>query len=116
MSTFLFASTPVPAHTYNPMPFAQRLLERGHRVLWYASAAYHERLAAAGATPVPYVAAEDFGGVEIEEHFPQLAGKDGIGAIRTAFADIFVGQALPASATCGRSSPSTGWTPCSATS
>jgi UDP:flavonoid glycosyltransferase YjiC (YdhE family) len=95
MSTFLFASTPVPAHTYNPLPFAQRLLERGHRVLWYAASAYHDRLAEAGATPVPYVAAEDFGGVEIEQHFPQLAGKDGIGAIRTAFADIFVGQALP---------------------
>jgi UDP:flavonoid glycosyltransferase YjiC (YdhE family) len=95
MSTFLFASTPVPAHTHNPLPFAQRLLERGHRILWYSSAAYHERLAAAGATVVPYGAAEDFGGLEIEEHFPQLAGKDGIGAIRTAFADIFVGQALP---------------------
>lgn len=93
MSTFLFASTAVPAHTTNPLPFAQRLIDRGHRVLWYSSRVFHDQLAAAGATPLPYGDAEDFGGVDIEEHFPQLRGLEGARAIRTAFADIFVGQA-----------------------
>ena len=46
MSTFLFASIPVPAHTANPLPFAARLVERGHRVLWYAGAVFHEQIAA----------------------------------------------------------------------
>ena len=36
MSTFLFASIPVVAHSTNPLPFAARLVERGNRVLWYA--------------------------------------------------------------------------------
>jgi UDP:flavonoid glycosyltransferase YjiC (YdhE family) len=95
VSTFLFASTPVPAHTTNPIPFAQRLVERGHTVLWYAGRAFHDRLAATGALPLPLDAAEDFGDVEIEQHFPQFAGLTGVRAIKTAFADVFVGQALP---------------------
>ena len=70
-------------------------MERGHTVLWYAGKVFHDQLAAVGATPVPYVEAEDFGGVEIEQHFPQVAGLTGVKAIRTAFADVFVGQALP---------------------
>lgn len=95
MSTFLFASIPIPAHTANPIPFAQRLVERGHEVLWYSGKVFHDQLAAVGATPLPYVEAEDFGGVEFEQHFPQFAGLSGVKAIKTAFADIFVGQALP---------------------
>ena len=95
MSTFLFASTPVPAHTTNPIPFAQRLIERGHTVLWYAGRVFHEQLAATGAVPLALEAAEDFGGVDFEKHFPQFAGLTGVSAIKTAFADVFVGQALP---------------------
>lgn len=95
MSTFLFASTPVPAHTTNPIPFAQRLIERGHTVLWYAGRAFHPQLAAIGAVPLALEAAEDFGGVEFETHFPQFAGLTGVKAIKTAFADVFVGEALP---------------------
>ena len=91
MSTFLFASTPVPAHTTNPIPFAQRLIERGHTVLWYAGRVFHEQLAAVGAVPLALEAAEDFGGVEFEKHFPQFAGLTGVKAIKTAFADVFVG-------------------------
>ena len=52
MSTFLFASIPVPAHTANPLPFAARLVERGHRVLWYAGAVFHDEIAAVGAEPL----------------------------------------------------------------
>jgi len=95
MSTYLFASTPVPAHTTNPIPFAQRLVERGHTVLWYAGKVFHDQIAAVGATPIPYVEADDFGGVELELYFPQFAGLSGVKMIKTAFADIFVGQALP---------------------
>lgn len=93
MSTFLFASIPVPAHTSNPLPFAARLVERGHRVLWYAGAVFHPQIAAVGAEPLPYVAADDFGGQDIIESFPQLRGLSPIATLRRGFADIFVGQA-----------------------
>lgn len=92
MARFLFASIPVPAHTTNPMPFAARLVERGHEVLWYAGQVFHDRIAALGATPVPYRAATDFGGREILDVFPQLAGS-GPRVIGRAFADVFVGEA-----------------------
>jgi UDP:flavonoid glycosyltransferase YjiC (YdhE family) len=93
MSTFLFASIPVLAHTTNPLPFAQRLLERGHQVLWYASAAYHEPLAAAGATVFPYRRAHDFGGAVLEDEFPWLRTTGTIATLRRGFAEIFVGGA-----------------------
>ncbi len=93
MSTFLFASIPVPAHTANPMPFAARLIERGHRVLWYSGSAFHRQLAGIGAEPLPYVDAEDFGGVDLTEHWPQYRDMAPIKVIRHVFAEVFVGHA-----------------------
>lgn len=93
MATFLIASIPITAHTTNPMPFAARLVERGHTVLWYAGRTFHDRIATTGAVPVPYADAEDFGGVDIFEAFPHLAGREGPRLIGAAFADIFVGHA-----------------------
>ncbi len=93
MSTFLFASIPVPAHTANPLPFAARLVERSHRVLWYAGAAFHPQIAAVGAEPRRYDRADDFGGHDMAEHFPWIAELSPIPALRRAFAEIFVGQA-----------------------
>lgn len=93
MSTFLFASIPVVAHSTNPLPIAARLVEDGHRVLWYAGRRFADQIRRIGAEPVPYVRAFDFGDLPIEEAFPGLAGRSGVGAISRAFADVFVGQA-----------------------
>ncbi len=93
MSTFLFASIPVPAHTTNPLPIAARLVERGHRVLWYAGKVFHPQIAAVGAEPMPYVSAEDFGGLDLTEHWSQYKDLPPIQVIKRAFADVFVGHA-----------------------
>ena len=93
MSRFLLATVPVPAHTRNAMPFAARLVERGHEVLWFASRRFHDGIAAVGATPVPYAATRDFDGERLLEEFPQLAGLRGPRAIGRAYADVFVGEA-----------------------
>jgi UDP:flavonoid glycosyltransferase YjiC (YdhE family) len=92
MTNFLFASIAVTAHTANPLPIAARLVERGHQVTWYAGRAFHDRIAAVGAHPVGYDAADDFSGLDLEEHFPQLKGS-GPKIIARAFADVFVGHA-----------------------
>jgi UDP:flavonoid glycosyltransferase YjiC (YdhE family) len=92
MARFLFASIPIPAHTTNPLPFAARLIDRGHDVLWYAGRAFHDRIAAVGATPLPYRAATDWEGDPFDA-FPQLRGSRGPRAIGEGFADVFVGEA-----------------------
>lgn len=92
MSRFLFASIPIPAHTTNPLPFAARLIERGHEVLWYSGRAFHDRIAAVGATPLPYRTATDWGDGDAFDAFPQLRGS-GPRFIGRGFADVFVGEA-----------------------
>lgn len=91
MARFLFASIPIPAHTANPMPFAARLVERGHEVLWYSGRVFHDRIAGIGATPLSYRAATDWEG-DIYAAFPQLRGA-GPRLIGNAFAEVFVGEA-----------------------
>jgi UDP:flavonoid glycosyltransferase YjiC (YdhE family) len=93
MSTFLVASIPALAHTTNPLPFARRLMERGHDVLWCASSAYQDQLAAAGVSVFPYQRAHDFGGVDLEDEFPWLRESSTIPTMRRVFAEIFVGDA-----------------------
>jgi UDP:flavonoid glycosyltransferase YjiC (YdhE family) len=92
MARFLFASIPIPAHTANPLPFAARLIEHGHEVLWYSGRAFHERIAAIGATPLPYRTATDWGDNDPLDAFPQLRGS-GPRIIGRGFADVFVGEA-----------------------
>ena len=75
------------------MPIAARLVERGHRVLWYAGKVFHPQIAAVGAEPMPYVSAEDFGGLDLTEHWPQYKDLPPIQVIKRAFADVFVGHA-----------------------
>lgn len=93
MSTFLFASIPVPAHTSNPLPFAARLIERGHRVLWYSGAVFHPQIEAIGAEPLPYVDAEDFGGKDLTDHWSHYRELSPIQTLRRVFAEVFVGHA-----------------------
>lgn len=93
MATFLFATIPVPAHTRNPLPFAARLVERGHDVLWFASRRFHGSIAAVGATPLSYDTTRDYDGTRLGEEFPQLAGRRGPRAIGRVYADVFVGEA-----------------------
>ena len=93
MSTFLVVSIPAQAHTTNPLPIARRLMDRGHEVLWYASSAYQDQLAASGATVFPYQRAHDFGGAVLEDEFPWLRKTSTISTLRRVFAEIFVGGA-----------------------
>lgn len=93
MSTFLFASIPVPAHSANPLPFAARLVDRGHRVLWYAGAAFHSQIAAIGAEPQAYDEAEDFGDKDLTEHWPHYQNLPPTKVLRRVFAQVFVGHA-----------------------
>lgn len=90
---FLFATIPVTAHSTNPLPIAARLVDAGHDVLWYAGRVFHDRIAAAGAVPLPYDRAHDFGGVDLFDAFPAYKDRSGPAVIGEVFADIFIGHA-----------------------
>lgn len=80
--TVLVASVEIPAHTINATPFVARLVEDGHRVLWYCDPAFHERARRYGAEPLtPSRAA------------PAAVRFDGLRDIRRAFETAFVGEA-----------------------
>ena len=89
MHTFLFASTPIAAHSTNPLPFAARLVERGHRVLWYAGAAFHDQIAGVGAEPRPYRLGFDFSRLAPAQAFG-IGDLEGVRAIRRGFCEVFV--------------------------
>ncbi|WP_169316286.1 glycosyltransferase [Mobilicoccus pelagius] len=75
-------SVEIPAHTVNATPFVARLVEAGHRVLWYCDPAFHAHARRHGAEPLsPSRAA------------PTAVRFDGLRDIRAAFARAFVGEA-----------------------
>lgn len=90
-STFLFASTPITAHTINLVPVAARLIGRGHRVLWYAASRFHDRIAAVGAQPYRFTQAREF--ADLEAAYGGAGSLRAIAGLRQGFADQLVGDA-----------------------
>ena len=89
--TVLFASTPITAHTVNLLPVAARLVDRGHRVLWYAASRFHDRIAAVGAQPYGFVEATEF--ADLDGAYGGAGSPRGIAGLRQGFADHLVGDA-----------------------
>ncbi|MGV1009397.1 MAG: glycosyltransferase [Dermatophilaceae bacterium] len=93
MATLLFATIPIPAHTRNAGPFAAHLTRSGHEVLWYAGRAFHPFVESFGATPIAPTEAADFDAEAVARRWPTFASLDNVLAIRTAYAEVFVGHA-----------------------
>jgi MGT family glycosyltransferase len=93
MARFLFATVPIPAHSRNPLPIADRLVRRGHEVMWFAGRRFHASITRSGAAPVPYVSTRDYDGEHLLDEFPKLARLRGPRAIGWAYAELFVGDA-----------------------
>lgn len=89
--TFLLASSPITAHTLNPLPIASRLVERGHRVLWYAASRFHAPIAAVGAEPQGYHEATEF--ADLAAAYGGAGSPAQIAGLRRGFADQLVGDA-----------------------
>ena len=90
MTRFLFATMPAAGHVTPGLPLVRELVDRGHEVHWYTGAAYREAIEAAGATHRPIVSAYDFGGLGIDEAFPELTGLTGLKMVRKALQRTFI--------------------------
>jgi UDP:flavonoid glycosyltransferase YjiC (YdhE family) len=93
MATLLLATIPIPAHTRNAAPFASRLAEAGHDVLWYAGRGFHDDVRATGATPLAPDPACDLtvGGAGPVRR--AVVGRGNVLGVRRAYLRVFVGQA-----------------------
>ena len=89
--TFVLASTPITAHTINVAPVAARLVERGHRVLWYAASRFHAQVAAAGAEPYAFGEAREFD--DLAAAYGGAGSLRAIAGLRQGFAEQLVGDA-----------------------
>jgi UDP:flavonoid glycosyltransferase YjiC (YdhE family) len=89
--TFVLASTPITAHTINVAPIAARLVERGHRVLWYAASRFHAQVAAAGAEPYAFGEAREFD--DLAAAYGGAGSLRAIAGLRQGFAEQLVGDA-----------------------
>ncbi|MDL9947640.1 glycosyltransferase [Gordonia sp. ABSL11-1] len=87
----LFATTPADGHTVPALPIARALVERGHRVRWYAGSKYADRIRAIGAEYVP-MSDHDFSLIGLDEYFP--ARKELSGLAKLKF-DMVVGFSEP---------------------
>jgi MGT family glycosyltransferase len=73
----------------------QRLVETGHDVTWLAGRAFVDRAARAGVRHVAPRHALDLSAMDDPfDALPELRGKTGVAAIRAAFRDVFIPQAL----------------------
>jgi UDP:flavonoid glycosyltransferase YjiC (YdhE family) len=95
MSRFLFASTPVAAHSATPGPIVRRLVERGHEVVWFAGRAHHDRVRSTGARFEPFVDALDMSTGDPYDWFPHVRALRGLRAVKASFLDIFLAQVEP---------------------
>ena len=90
MTRFLFATMPAAGHVTPGLPVARELADRGHEVHWYTGAVYREAIEAVGATHHPILSAYDFGGLGIDEAFPELTGLTGLTMVRQALQRTFI--------------------------
>lgn len=87
-SSILFATTPADGHTVPALPIARALIERGHRVRWYAGRKYADRIRAIGAEYLP-MSDHDFSVVGLDEYFPVRAQLSGVAKLKFDMTDAF---------------------------
>jgi UDP:flavonoid glycosyltransferase YjiC (YdhE family) len=90
--TVVLASMPLHGHVNPLRPIARALVERGHRVRWYAGRRFRESVEETGARFVPMSPAIDVD-PEARERRPGRAGKTGLAAMRDDFKHSFLDPA-----------------------
>lgn len=87
-ASIVFATTPADGHTVPALPVARALIERGHRIRWYAGRKYADRIRAIGAEYLP-MSDHDFSLVGLDEYFPERAQLSGIAKLKFDMTDGF---------------------------
>jgi MGT family glycosyltransferase len=94
MTDVLVVTYPLPGHTLPLRPVARELITRGHRVRWYAGAAFAAAVRATGAELVPMNPAIDRDGRPLDEVYPSRARLSGLNKIRWDMKHLFIEPAI----------------------
>lgn len=78
MAKYLFAIWPSIGHVNPGLPIAERLIEKGHEVVWYTSTHFKEKVEATGATYLPFQSLNNFSGATLAKDFPEMPDYEGI--------------------------------------
>jgi MGT family glycosyltransferase len=92
--SFLIATMPGAGHTNPLKPIARALVERGHRVRWYAGRRFQRAVESTGATYIPMTDTIDTDFDNLEQVFPDRVGLTGLSCIRYDFKHLFLDPAV----------------------
>jgi MGT family glycosyltransferase len=90
MARFMLSAMPFTGHVAPVRAVAEALVARGHEVRFYTGAAFRDRVESSGATLVPWRVAPDFDENNVQETFPRLVGKKGLGQLLINVQDVFI--------------------------
>lgn len=72
MAKILFASVPLSGHVHPALPIAGKLVEKGHKVVWYSGSFYKDIIERSGATFIPFSRARDYHDDVLKKIFPDM--------------------------------------------
>ncbi|MFA9557759.1 nucleotide disphospho-sugar-binding domain-containing protein [Evansella sp. AB-rgal1] len=78
MAKYLFAIWPSVGHVNPGLPIAEKLIERGHEVVWYTSTHFQEKIESIGVTFIPFKNLRNFSGSTLKEDFPEMPDLTGL--------------------------------------
>ncbi|QKJ18142.1 glycosyltransferase [Microbacterium hominis] len=90
MARFLLSAMPFTGHVTPVLAVAAALVDRGHEVRVYTGSAFASRVAAVGATLVPWREAPDFDENDLESSFPRVRDRKGLRQVMINLTDVFV--------------------------
>ncbi|HEX6673972.1 MAG TPA: nucleotide disphospho-sugar-binding domain-containing protein [Actinomycetes bacterium] len=94
MADILIATYPLAGHTLPLRPTARELASRGHRVRWYAGAAFARTVRATGAEHIPMRPTIDRDGRPLDEVHPDRARLTGLDKLRWDMKHLFIEPAI----------------------
>lgn len=90
MTRVLFTTIPITGHVRPALPVAQRLIDTGHEVTWYAGRKFEPLVQKTGARFVPVTAKLDFDDEDVDVLAAANDGKTGIGGLKSVIRDLFI--------------------------
>jgi len=90
VARFLITTGPYPGHVTPSIPIAQKLVKRGHEVVWITGRQYKEKVEATSARFHPLPKEIDPNGMEIYDFYPKLKELKGLSQIKWWTKHIFL--------------------------